>query len=380
LLLSSFLSAQSFGDRKEAESLYRRGIELYNAGDYASAIEALSGAAAMASTVPDYRYHLGLAYLKAGNASEAARELEATLGMMGLRRETRVLEPMVLVQAAVAYLRLGKRDTARKRVELALKRGEDSADAHYVLGLLEAGEGKDERAIEELRAAVERDRYHVEANLALAEKLVTSGRISEARESLRHAAHARPSDFAIAVALGELAFREGDPVEAEEAFAKAHRLRPADDAAAFNYGTVLLSRGKREEAIEILRPLVERESPHDAAAFNLAQAYRESNLFGPAREVLLALLARDPTHEGASFSLALVLESASDLEGAERAYRDALRLKPDDVRALRNLAVLLARSGRKAEALSILEGALDEPLDSEGEQAIREAIRILAGR
>ena len=157
---------------------------------------------------------------------EAARELEATLGMMGVSRETRVLEPMVLVQAAIAYLRQGNSDTARKRVELALKRGEDSADAHYVLGLLEAEAGNAAGAIAELRAAVERDRDHPDANIALAEKLAAAGREEEARESLRHAFHGRPAGFEIAMSLGTMAYRAGAPIAVPDEALMAFELGP----------------------------------------------------------------------------------------------------------------------------------------------------------
>ncbi len=69
--------------------LYAVGVERYNAGEYEQAVDLLSRARALESDIPDYRYHLGLAYLKVGRNQEAARELEAALGMMGMRRRSR---------------------------------------------------------------------------------------------------------------------------------------------------------------------------------------------------------------------------------------------------------------------------------------------------
>ncbi|HEY7698047.1 MAG TPA: tetratricopeptide repeat protein, partial [Vicinamibacteria bacterium] len=190
-----------------AAGLYARGIELYNRGEIEAAVEALSRAAALASNVPDYRYNLGLAYLKLGRAREASRELEAALGMMGMSRETRGKEPKVLVQLAIAYLRLSNVATARKRIELALTRGEDTADARYVLGLVESAEGDEAGAIAQYRAALERNGDHPDANLALAKSLEAEGHLEEAKERLSHAHRALPASFEIAMALGGLAFR-----------------------------------------------------------------------------------------------------------------------------------------------------------------------------
>jgi len=57
--------------------------------------------------------------------------------------------------------------------------------------------------------------------------------------------------------------------------------------------------------------------------------------------------------------LAAYLEG--ELELAERRYRDALELKPDDPSALYNLGTLLRVSGRQDEALSVLRRAAMGP-------------------
>jgi tetratricopeptide (TPR) repeat protein len=363
---------------QDPASLYAHGVELYNDGKIEEAVEALSKAAALASNVPDYRYHLGLAYLKLGKPKEASRELEAALGMMGLSRETRVLEPKVLVQLAIAYLRLSNVATARKRIELALERGEDTADARYVLGLVESASGNEVGAVEQYRAALDRDRDHPEANFALAKRLEAEGKLEEAQETLAHAFHARTPSLEIAMAFGDLSFRTKDLEAAREAFAAARELAPGDDRAAYNLATVYLALGNPAEAVELLRPLAEREEPHDAAAFNLAEAYRATGALDSARELLRALLERQPAFPGASFALGLTLDALGDLPGAETAYRAALSLEGDDLGPFINLASVLERLGRVEEARAILEQALALSLDEGRARAIREAIQALS--
>jgi tetratricopeptide (TPR) repeat protein len=363
---------------QDPASLYARGVELYNNGRIEEAVEALSKAAALASNVPDYRYHLGLAYLKLGKPKEAARELEGALGMMGVSRETRVLEPKVLVQLAIAYLRLSNVATARKRIELALSRGEDTAEARYVLGLVESASGNEAAAVEQFRAALERDRDHPEASFALAKRLEAEGKIAEAQETLAHAFHDRRPTFEIAMAFGDLSFRVNDLEAARDAFDAARALAPGDDRASYNLATVYLALAKPAEAVELLRPLVEREDPHDAAAFNLAEAYRTTGALAAARDLLRALLGRQPGFPGASFALGMTLDALGDLPGAEAAYRAAVSLKGDDLGPLLNLASVLERLGRVDEARGFLEQALALPLDENQARAIREAIEALS--
>jgi tetratricopeptide (TPR) repeat protein len=180
------------------------------------------------------------------------------------------------------------------------------------------------------------------------------------------------------MALGELSYRANDLPGASEAFRAAHTVSPADPRAAYNLGTVLLALGRNEEAIEVLRPLAEGTEPRDDAVFNLAEAYRASGSLPAARDLLRSLVARKPSFPGASFALGMTLESLEDLEGAAEAYRAAIEHKPDDLASFLNLASVLERLGRTADARGILERALALPMEDEQARAIREAIQALS--
>lgn len=362
------------GVQNDPAALYAQGVEQYNSGDYEQAVELLSRARALESSIPDYRYHLGLAYLKVGRPKEAARELEATLGMIGMRRETRLQEPRVLVQAAIAYLEMGNFKTARQKVELALEREPSDADAYYVLGQAMRGEGEEDEAIKAFEAGLELDRDHTEANLAMVPLLEARGEWELARENLRHASHGTTENFAILMSLGALAYRLGDVEEAEQSFAQALDERPGDRDARFNLGTIRLAKRDYPAAVETLRPLAVGEAPHDEASFNLALALLYSEDFAGARAVLERLLERDSAFTGASFSLGLACESMNDSAAAEAAYRDAIDARPDLIPAYLNLAALLEKLGREDEAIGLLESALEQPMDQEQARAIREAI------
>ncbi|MFI5006495.1 MAG: VWA domain-containing protein [Solirubrobacterales bacterium] len=108
---------------------------------------------------------------------------------------------------------------------------------------------------------------------------------------------------------GREQYAGGNHPQALEAFEQAARTRPQDPRGRFNVADGLYKNGKFEEAATLFRSLGE-----DVA----------SPLAGPSR-----------------FNLGNALFQKQDYRGAIQAYRDALRLAPDDLDARRNLEMAL---------------------------------------
>jgi tetratricopeptide (TPR) repeat protein len=68
-----------------------------------------------------------------------------------------------------------------------------------------------------------------------------------------------------------------------------------------------------------------------------------------------------------------------DVDEAERCYRDALAIKPDDTSALVNLGILLRVTGRQAEAIDVLTQAAADTQHPDSERA-RIALEKIQGR
>ena len=355
------------GAQDDPRDLYKRGLIFYNGGQYEEALDLLKRASALRPNVPDYRYSLGLTYLKLGRAKKAAYELEAVRGMIGLSRSTRVKEPQVLVHLATAFIQLGKFSGARSRLELALEKEPGNVGALYALGLVEQEEGNTQLALERFQMVLEHEPDHPDANLALAKSLQAQGRGEDALERLRHAAHGAPESVQLQLALGVAAYEQGFPEEAEAAFRQAVAIEPQNAEAQFGLGTLYLARKEYDLAITTLESLAMAETGHDGAAFNLAQAYVARDRKEDALEVLEALAARSPEHPKVQFTRALLFEVLGDANRAERAYRGEIEIRPDYVPAYLNLAALLEKEGRSEEALEQLRVALSQ--SSEGPQA-----------
>lgn len=127
------------------------------------------------------------------------------------------------------------------------------------------------------------------------------------------AAHADIKDEILArpsreTSKGLKAYEAGNPTEALAAFEKARAARPGSPVTRFNEAVAQAKAGKAAEAVETFTTLS-----------------REKNDLG------------FESH----YNLGNALLASQQLPGAVAAYRDALRLKPDDARARRNLEIAL---------------------------------------
>jgi predicted TPR repeat methyltransferase len=181
-------------------------------------------------------------------------------------------------------------------------------------------------------------------------------------------------------ALGKPADVEGLMAEAgrlhgqgrlrEEAalYARIAALRPEMADVYFNWGQALAGLGRQKEAASVYRQALARR-PEDAEAWNnLAAALLALNALGEAEQALLAALHHRPDYRAALTNLALVRLGLGQSEGAaallsrliERdggredsclALAGLLPGEGGEGRRLTQLAILLLRGGRQAQAL-----------------------------
>jgi len=101
------------------------------------------------------------------------------------------------------------------------------------------------------------------------------------------------------------------------------------------------------------------------ALFHLGRALVGQKRVKQGQERFTAVLKIQPGHTGAILGIAAIDEGTGDYPSAEKRYREALALVPDP-RTQRQLASLLGRSGRSAEAESLLNQLLTaDPEDAD---------------
>lgn len=301
------------GSPDDVDAQLRAGQALHDTGELEEAEKAFGRVLELAPANAEARVGLGHTLLEAGDLegaeaafAEATGTAESALG------------------TAAARLSRGDTEGAREFVDQALAMDADSADAHTLLGVLEAREGNGEAAEAALRRAIELDptAYLAQGHLALV--LLAAGKADEALASAERASELAPGSALAHESLGTAAFLTGDPDTARRE-ADAALAADADSA-----GTHLL-------------------------LSNLLVA--EGNLAGGLREAELAI-ALDPQLAPAYHAAGMIALAQNDLHQAELAFERALELRPDLAAARTGVGLTYSRQGKLAKALDQQKAAI----------------------
>jgi tetratricopeptide (TPR) repeat protein len=112
-------------------TLYRRGIELLEDGDFEHATEPLAEAARRAPEKTSVREALGRAYYRAGRFAQAAVEFEAVV-------ESHHVDDYAHFCLGRALSKIGQKSRARHHLALASNLRPDRRDYRYYRNLLDA--------------------------------------------------------------------------------------------------------------------------------------------------------------------------------------------------------------------------------------------------
>lgn len=193
---------------------------------------------------------------------------------------------------------------------------------------------------------------HNNLGLALQEK----GEYADAMSHYGEALRARPNH---SVALNNLGYclielkRPADAVEILQA-AVTKRLNYGD--ALNNLATALSKAGRRQEALPIIQKAVELEPGLPDRHFNLGNTLLGLDQPLTAIDAFHRALELEPRMSQAYNNLAIANDRLGKHSAAADAFRNSFRLEPRVSTAL-NLAVLLARQKRYAEAIAAAEQA-----------------------
>ncbi len=288
-----------------------------------------------------------------------------------------VAPPSAVAHDNLGVLLWGRNELAAAKVhfQAALKLSPANPSSHSNLGLILVQEGKFDEAISHFAEAVQHAPAQAQAQNNWAVALMRTGKPEEAIAHLLAALNAEPFNADAHANLGRLLAAQGDRNQAILHFQQALRCHP-DFPEALNYlGSALLEQNRALEAVAPLNKAI-RLNPADADAHcNLGNAYaalkqnREAyaeyqtalrlnpghehahyhlgNLMlgdnhTAAAEHFRAALTANPNDPRAHYQLATLLVERKELEEAIRHYHEAVRLKPDWLEALNNLAWLLA--------------------------------------
>lgn len=303
------------------------------AGNNDAALEHIATALDMVPTDVPTLTLAGLTHAAKGDAEEAARFWE----------QARAADP----RALEARLRLGSHYLRVARYEQAIAVSQEALeiDPTNLAALLNVGHG--------LRAA---------GNLSVAEKLADGldkmypdspkvdflagfvafhqGRFEDAERYLRDADAGLPENADVLAMLAKTRIAQGAAeTEIDALFSRIDALEPASARLRILRGEWALARGDADAAVEQLASAYEQQ-PIDANAVKYAHALARTGRGDEALEVLSQRLAESDRKAQLYFWQAQTLELLGRTDEAAKAYEQVLKMHPENVVALNNLALL----------------------------------------
>jgi tetratricopeptide (TPR) repeat protein len=259
--------------------------------------------------------------------------------------------------------RLGKTDEAVAELRKLATLYPKSWDAHFNLANLYAQHLRYKEARVEYAEALRLDPENDPARLSLAKTLLELGEAGAALPLIQEYTRRMPGDYEGYLTLAHAYRRQGDLVNAVEGLRHALALKPDNYEVQYNLGLVLARAGNLEQAQQCLETAVKLNPQEAGAHYELSLIYAKQKNQQRYKEELQAFQrARLRSDENWNFDLLRIKGNDAlqkgDAKGAAGAYREALKLKPNDPGMHYNLALALAKLGDHAEEKHELEKSI----------------------
>jgi Flp pilus assembly protein TadD len=261
------------------------------------------------------------------------------------------------VKHAIAAIKHGDLNGARSALEVALKKNENQADAHYYMGIVLDQSGDKPGAEKSFKKALELDPNLEEAAINLSAVLVENGKHDEAIGVMKKAIAKNPTNAALHLNLGMALSGKNDVDGANKSFDEATKLDANNAQYVVTYAAHLVRAGKREDAAAKLKQ-AEKMAPNDAGVLlSVAVEYKNLKAF----KVCVATLDKAISQKDIA-ELRIARGSCKlglkDMQGALNEFKDAAAREPNNARARAAYGNALADSGKFDEAIAEWEAVI----------------------
>jgi tetratricopeptide (TPR) repeat protein len=284
-----------------------------------------------------------------GNArnsgSPSARKSEASPAALGKYR------------LAESLVKEGKIAEAIHALQAAIQLESNFIEAHFVLGVLLAREGRPSygAAIDQFLEVLRLDPKHVDARINLSNMLEQEEDFEGAASALKEALGMAGERADLYVMLGQKQAAAERYREAVSSFHRALELDPRVPGAHYGLAMTLRSLGDLAAAQSEFESAL-KLNPDDALAhYQLGRfLIQQKDVVGAAHHLEESVRLK-PELADAYAKLGILYRSLGKNEEAEKAYRTAVRLNPQLEKACYGLAQLLQAEGKTEEAQKVFE-------------------------
>ncbi|MEO0423755.1 MAG: tetratricopeptide repeat protein [Pseudomonadota bacterium] len=251
-----------------------------------------------------------------------------------------------VLSQALALIQRGEAARALQGLDGLPPKARDDANVLHVRGLAYKARGDLTRAREALSKAVRKAPRHPALLNNFANVLNELGERGEAAATYTKATLAQP-DFLdahrnLGIVLGVL----GEHEKALDALTRARELAPDDPRTLSTLGATLNALERPTEAEAVLRQLIARVPNHAVALHHLAVSLRLQERLEEATAVLQTAREAAPERAEIVHAAATLAFERGDHDEAERAYRQAIALRPDYIDAHETLNELHWQRGQ----------------------------------
>jgi tetratricopeptide (TPR) repeat protein len=361
------------GEKTATRTRTDYGIALLRVGRTQDAIDLLTLVGKSGPTPAEAFGYLGLAYEKSGSMKEAEsvfrkglqltpadpmllKYLAKTLDHAGKEREA----VPAYREAALAVAGLGDMKTAAQLANRALELAPTDTQALTTAIRIERERHDLPRCIELVNGVLQHDPRHAWALGIKGMLLRDSGDLNEAIKTLRSIDVQTPELAWVLVELADALnqLNSGHDIEALKLLDRASHLDPHSARADYVRAQIFLGKNQVPNAIKALKRAVEIEPQSAPLHAELGRVLFISGDFACAGEALDHALVLDPKSTLALTGKAAILRREGRLDQAFDLYRRVLRLEPDNEFAFQALVDVLLNQGRIEEALEELHGEI----------------------
>jgi arylsulfatase A-like enzyme/cytochrome c-type biogenesis protein CcmH/NrfG len=242
---------------------------------------------------------------------------------------------------AMAYGSAGQYAKAVAELRRLAKETSLSAEDEVVLGDNLRFAGRLDEAVAVLRETARKNPRFPQPWISLGELHIKEGRHSEAGAAFAHVLEIAPDHVEALRGLGDVAVLEHMLDEAGRRYARILEVEPGDVGAMAKLGVVRMRTGRTDEAISLFRGAIEREPRNGEALLYLAGALASTGRPAEALPFFERALEAGQRTTMTLNGLGLARMAVGDRSGAERAFRESLRLdpkQPDVARTLSEIA------------------------------------------